>query len=471
MGRNKFFKSIRWKLVSTYLLLITVLMLITVIFIRDYLIKSKVDEAKNTVLNMSSVLAGQVSSFVSDIENGYTRRYVDEIVKQTSLSYKVRIMIVDPSDTVLVDSYDQYTLSTLRTRETEEALAGQQASNLYRHESDYILYSAVPIVDRSQTVGTCFVSTDANAIFSDIALFMEKLWVIILIAIGVSMLVSVLFADIVSKPIERLTESVKTIAKGRYDVKVRVDGRDEISALGDAFNSMTTKLATVDERRKQFVSNVSHELRTPMTSIKIVSDTLLSEPHWDESVYREFMADIDGEIDRLNNIIDSLLYLVRLEKEDFQMTLTPTRVGTVIERVVKTMGPIANQRRIHLETHMPKSFHMPLDSEKIQQCLLNIIGNAVKYTPEHGRIDVSLFEERDHICILVSDTGIGIPEKDLAYIFDRFYRVDEARARQTGGTGLGLSIAQQIVHAHGGVIDVVSELGKGTDVTIRLPRR
>jgi signal transduction histidine kinase len=183
------------------------------------------------------------------------------------------------------------------------------------------------------------------------------------------------------------------------------------------------------------------------------------------------MQDINTEIDRLNKIIDSLLYLVRVEKDELELDLSMTYVNYLLEWVIKTLSPIANNKNIQLSLNAANKIQIQLDQEKIQQCLLNIIGNAVKYTPENGRVVVDLEENRDFIIIHVRDNGIGIPEKDLPFIFDRFYRVDEARARKTGGTGLGLAISQQIIQLHQGSISVSSQLGEGTHVAITLPKK
>ena len=446
-------------------------MLLTTFFVKDSLINTNVTEAQNNLQSFNVSVASQVATFVTNIENEYTMRYVEDIVKQNSLVYTARMVLVGTDGRVLVDSFDAMKGQRFDIAEAENALLGMKSSNIYVHKGDYIMYSAVPIMDRDVIVGAAFMSIDANYIFDDINRFMEKLFIIFMMAFLVSIFISFLFADIMSKPIEKLTDSVKTITLGKYDTKVEILGSDEIGELGKAFNIMTTKLSQVDERRKKFVSNVSHELRTPMTSMKIVSDTLLSAPSWDESVYREFMTDINSEIDRLNKIIDSLLYLVRVEKDDLELDYSMTYVNYLLEWVIKTINPIALKKEIELSLTAPNKIELSLDQEKMQQCLLNIIGNAVKYTPEGGKVWVELDESRDDIIIRVNDNGIGIPEKDLPFIFDRFYRVDEARARKTGGTGLGLAIVQQIVLLHQGTISVQSELGVGTQVTITLPKK
>ena len=446
-------------------------MLLTVFFVKDSLVKTNVSEAQASLITFNSLVSNQVAPFITNIDNTYTYRYVENIVKQNSLDQNARALVLDLNGNVLLDSYDALLNTSVSNDEIKQALSGNKTSNIYMYNDDYLLYAAVPIIDRDNIVGATFMSIEANYIFDEINRFMEKLFIIFTTAIIVSIFISIIFADIISKPIERLTDSVKTITLGKYDAKVEILGSDEIGELGKAFNIMTTKLYQVEERRKKFVSNVSHELRTPMTSMKIVSDTLLSAPKWDESVYREFMQDINVEIDRLNKIIDSLLYLVRVEKDELELDFSMTYVNYLLEWVIKTLNPIASSKHIALSLNATNKIQIQLDQEKIQQCLLNIIGNAVKYTPENGSVSVDLEENREQIIIRVTDTGIGIPEKDLPFIFDRFYRVDEARARKTGGTGLGLAISQQIIQLHQGNITVTSELGVGTQVTITLPKK
>lgn len=446
-------------------------MVLTTFFVKDSMIKTNVSEAQTNLITFNALVSNQIAPFITNIDNEYTFRYVEDIIKQNSLEYNTRALVINLEGEVLVDSFDSLLGQDINNAEIRQALFGNRSSNIYTFEDDYIIYAAVPIVERDNIVGASFMSVDANYIFDDIDRFMEKLFIIFSAAILISIFISILFADIISKPIEKLTDSVKTITLGKYDTKVEIMGSDEIGELGKAFNLMTTKLYQVEERRKKFVSNVSHELRTPMTSMKIVSDTLLSSPSWDESVYREFMYDINVEIDRLNKIIDSLLYLVRVEKDELELDLSMTYVNYLLEWVIKTLNPIANNKNISLTLSASNKVQIQLDQEKIQQCLLNIIGNAVKYTPEGGRVQVDLEENRDFIIINVKDNGIGIPEKDLPFIFDRFYRVDEARARKTGGTGLGLAISQQIIQLHQGSISVTSQLGKGTHVAITLPKK
>jgi len=264
---------------------------------------------------------------------------------------------------------------------------------------------------------------------------------------------------------------VRSFSRGNFGVSIKIEANDEIGQLAESFNDMASKINQVDEQRRKFVSNVSHELRTPLTSMKIISETLLHQPSWDESVYREFMQDIDGEVSRLNRIVDSLLYLVDLERDELVLETQITYLNYVVHNVVRNLKPIADQKHIRIEIEERDRLQFHMDQGKIQQCLINLVSNAIKYTPENGKIRISVFREINDACVSISDTGIGIPEKDLNHIFDRFYRVDRARARTTGGSGLGLSIAKQIVTLHGGDIQVSSVINTGSTFTVRLPIR
>ncbi|MGX8794638.1 sensor histidine kinase [Fusibacter sp. JL298sf-3] len=434
------------------------------------MIKSNVEEAKNNLILHSGNIATQLAPFLINFDNPSTNRYVEDLIKQSSFEFRARIIITDTDKKVLIDSYDQLTDDAVNIVEIDRAISGYDMTNIYMYEGQHILYAAVPIIDRNVVVGAVFMSVEADEIFDSVNQIIENLLLIFSAAVLISFFISFIFAQIISKPVERLTDSVKTITQGKYDTKVEIMGDDEIGALSEAFNIMTTKLSQVDEMRKKFVSNVSHELRTPMTSMKIVSDTLLSSPSWDEAVYREFMQDINTEIDRLNKIIDSLLYLVRIEKEDLELDYSQTYINYILEWVIKTINPIATSKNVKLDLVANQKVQMNLDQDKMQQCLLNIIGNAVKYTPEGGRVWIELEATKSEVRLYINDNGIGIPEKDIPFVFDRFYRVDEARARKTGGTGLGLSIAQQIVQLHNGTIKVNSEVNKGTTVCIYLPK-
>lgn len=234
-----------------------------------------------------------------------------------------------------------------------------------------------------------------------------------------------------------------------------------------------TESALLEKNRREFIANVSHELRTPLTSVKGAAETIIDDPEMPPSIKKRFLEMIISESDRMTRIVQDLLVLSRLDNR--RMTWRPSRFDLygAVEGMCSALETEARAHRHTLTLTPSESSPMPIfaDKERIEQVVTNIIGNAIKYTPDGGSISVcadTLADGRYSIC--VSDTGVGIPSEDVEHIFERFYRVDKSRSTDAGGTGLGLSIAKDIIDAHGGTISIDSEYGKGTRVTIILPR-
>ena len=231
---------------------------------------------------------------------------------------------------------------------------------------------------------------------------------------------------------------------------------------------MSERLEQLDKSRSQFVSNASHELKTPLSTMKILIETLVYQDPMDPDMTKEFLTDINQEIDRLNRIVSDLLTLVSIDNGT-KMNLTSLDIGALVQEQVKRLTPLARESGIELDCAVKESAVISGDLLKLQQVIYNIIDNAIKYTPRGGEVHCSVAKAGKKAVIKVTDTGVGIPEDDLPHIFDRFYRVDKARSRETGGTGLGLSIVKQFVQLHGGTIEARSVFGSGTTFTIELP--
>lgn len=226
----------------------------------------------------------------------------------------------------------------------------------------------------------------------------------------------------------------------------------------------------LEDMRKEFVANVSHELRTPLTSIKSYAETLLDGALSDKETAERFLSVINSEADRMTRLVKDLLQLSRLDNQQMKWNMKSMSFTDLVKNTVEKMQLESTGKGQKLECftigELPE---IVADRDRIEQVILNIVSNAIKYTPEGGNITVYLGRTYSEVYAKVADNGIGIPAGDLPRIFERFYRVDKARSREMGGTGLGLSIAKEIVEAHGGTIAISSEPEKGTEVTVRLP--
>ncbi|MBI1871439.1 MAG: GHKL domain-containing protein [Chlamydiae bacterium] len=231
-----------------------------------------------------------------------------------------------------------------------------------------------------------------------------------------------------------------------------------------------TELRRLEKVRQDFVANVSHELRTPVCSIKGYAETLLDGALEDSNSSRKFVDIIYRDSTRLETLINDLLDLARIESGKMKMVLLPIHVSDVIE---KTMAIIENQAKIKsIEMIVKTQSSLPkilADETRLSQVMLNLLDNAIKYTPKSGVIHVEAARQDSFVQVDVSDTGIGISSKDLSRVFERFYRADKARSKELGGTGLGLSIVKHIVQAHGGEVWARSQMGQGSIFSFRIP--
>ncbi|MBQ7011288.1 MAG: HAMP domain-containing protein [Clostridia bacterium] len=248
------------------------------------------------------------------------------------------------------------------------------------------------------------------------------------------------------------------------------DGNSRREGVVAVIHDITERYA-LDTAQREFVANVSHELRTPLTSIKGACEAILEHPDMPEELQKNFLDMAVSESDRMTRIVQDLLVLSRLDNNRTRWQISEYAINDSVRHVCNVLhSEAAKHRHALVFDEMPEAGSLTADREKIEQVMINIIGNSIKYTKDGGVIRVSADGDEDHISITVRDNGIGIPEEDAEHIFERFYRVEKSRTAETGGTGLGLAIAREIALAHGGDITVQSKQGRGTTVTITLPR-
>ena len=234
---------------------------------------------------------------------------------------------------------------------------------------------------------------------------------------------------------------------------------------------MSEKVQNLEQQRAEFVSNASHELKTPLSSIKLMADSIIQTPDIDAELVREFLCDMNNEIDRLNRIVTKLLYITKMDtnSEKVEKNMELVSVCDILNGIEKSLMPIAQRDEISLKFIAKQDIYIKAHKDTQWQGIYNIVDNAIKYSKEFGEVSVELTHDLTDVIITVKDNGVGISEDNISKIFNRFYRVDKARSRETGGTGLGLSIALSAIKIHGGDIIVTSEPNIGSTFTIKLP--
>jgi histidine kinase len=299
----------------------------------------------------------------------------------------------------------------------------------------------------------------------------EAVSVAAILALVVSLGASIAFSRRIVAPLQDMSAASRRIAQGKYDERVSIGSADELGQLAESFNEMAGELEQVEARRRQLIGDVSHELRTPLTAIKgsmegLIDGLLPADP--------ETFQQIHNEADRLNRLVDDLQELSRVEAHAYPLEFHDVDLSRVITTVNKRLSPNARSKSIILTSNIPHDFpSIKADEDRLIQILTNLISNAIQYSPEGGKVSISVEQRMDEIQICVADTGIGIPPEQLQNIFTRFFRLDKSRSRATGGgSGVGLTIARLLVEAHGGRIWVESDgEGKGSRFIFTLPVR
>ncbi len=318
-------------------------------------------------------------------------------------------------------------------------------------------------------VGVILFTASIDDIESTVASLEEKTFVIIMLVILLVCLFAVWYSNRLVRPFKKVSESIDHISEGSFDERITIDGYTEVINMAESVNKMINRVEQLESSRQEFVSNVSHELKTPITSIKVLADSLLTQEDAPAELYREFMSDITEEIERENKIINDLLSLVKLDKTAGEMNISSVNINELLELTLKRLRPIASKRNIELIFESFRPVIAEVDEVKLTLAISNLIENAIKYNFDDGWVRISLNADHKFFYVKVSDSGVGIPEDVQDHIFERFYRVDKARSRETGGTGLGLSITRNAILMHRGAIKVYSKEKEGTTFTVRVP--
>ena len=420
----------------------------------NYYEKKAIDQRVRYTQKQCAVLSDQI------VMNGFRNYNMSSLsdeagenvfeVEQLANNLEGRILLVDSRFKILADTYNRNCGKYLVTKETIHAMKGEEVA--YRYIGKQYLQVITPIQDKNNDKSDVRGLIIAMVSLQNCNEMSEYLYDqrdnLVGIFFIITLIFSVLVALLIRNNFRRMQNELDIIAAGHQE-----------EGLGQE----------LENTRQEFVSNVSHELKTPITSMKILADSLLMQPDVPVELYEEFMNDIVHEIDRENQIITDLLTLVKMDKTQADLNITSVKINDLLEVLLKRISPIAEKRGIKIRLETMREVVAEVDEVKLSLACNNLIENAVKYNHDDGKVDVSLNADHKFFYIRVKDTGCGIPEDCQEQIFERFYRVDKARSRETGGTGLGLAITRNVVLMHKGSIRVHSKEGEGATFIIRIP--
>lgn len=397
---------------------------------------------------------------------------VQTSVEQLESLRVTRLIVTDKAGVGLYDSMDDaFTGGYVLLPEIIQALDGNDVFSWHYQSGTMKSQAATPIFKNGLLTGCVYImeyDTSQGALISRLH---SNIFSVTLALETLVILFSISFALGFSKRVRRISNSLRIIRDGDYSHKINMNGHDELTTLGDEFDDLTARLHESERKRRQFVSDASHELKTPLASIKLLSDSILQNS-MDAETVREFVLDINREADRLTRMSEKLLSLNRVDlqkQEEAGTQRVVSYMAPTISRVVRMLGAIAESNGVSINTDLAEDCPIPVPEDDLYQIAFNLVENGIKYNRVGGSLTISLRRNGSKALLRVQDTGVGIPADSVPHIFERFYRVDKARSRQTGGSGLGLAIVRDVVNNNGGAISLKSTPGLGSVFTVAFP--
>lgn len=468
----KYLKSMRFRALAFVLLLCIIPLFFMEMSLTGIARKIMVQQKMDRLQGQCNILRNNLVTYnYLDSANGHDMEMVaiNAELSQLSSMYDGRILIINSDFEIINDTYQMDTGKTCISNNVIKCFKGENISK-YSKDENYIEITLPITKSNSNTVnGVMLVNFSAMDIDEAMDTLKARAGIIQLTIFVVAGFLSIIWSKSLVRPFSNIESTIEKISDGYSNEILKLDEYAETEKIGEAFNQMLERIRKSDETRQEFVSNVSHELKTPITSIKVLADSLLMQEDVPVELYKEFLSDIAQEITRESDIITDLLAMVKMEKKTEELTISQVNINELVELILKRLRPLAAKQNIELVFESFRPISAEVDEVKITSAISNLVENAIKYNVIDGWVRVSLNSDHKYFYVKVSDSGIGIPEEAQDKVFERFYRVDKTRSRETGGTGLGLAITRNIILMHQGAIRVYSKEGEGTTFNMRIP--
>jgi heavy metal sensor kinase len=353
-----------------------------------------------------------------------------------------------------------------------QAFAGTSSlSTIETAQGERLRVLAIPVnigPPPSTQLGVLVIARSTRQIDRALARLALTLLIAIPLTLAVAAGAGMFLANRALKPVDKIAQTARQIGESDLSRRIDVNTKDELGRLAATLNEMIGRLEKAFRRQKQFTSDASHELRTPLAVIEAES-TLALQKERPASDYRQSLEIISQEARQMSSLVDQLLTLARVDAGKEQWNFMEVNLGKLISNLSTDVDVLCQEKGLSLQLGQMQDLMVKGDEARLRELFMNLLHNAITYTPSPGTISVSLHREGAMVVVAITDTGIGIPAEDIPFIFERFYRVDKSRSHAEGGTGLGLAICRHIAEAHGGKIEVQSQVGTGSTFRVWLP--
>ena len=424
-------------------------------------------EAKcSSMLSQASLYASSLSSL--NVLQSEEVGMVMELLNDRSLS---RVIVTDNTGRAVYDHVRELSGSEPGGVRSEDIALALEGNDVFRSvlRADAVASRAcIPVMNRGSIIGSVFLYEYDTEQAAQLANLRRSLLSITLGTSFVAVLVGLMLGLFMSRRTRRILEGIRGIGSGRYDTRIEDRGRDELGDLSGEINLLADRLEQTERVRQRFVSDASHELKTPLAAITLLSDSIVQNDGMKMDTVREFVSDIGREAERLTRVTQQLQELTKLGsvrrelKEDADL-------GRVAEEALKMLRPLAERSSVLLNSSLAPDCIVRANPDDLHQVIFNLVENAIKYNVPGGKVQVLLFRREDEVILMVDDTGEGVPPEKLDSIFDRFFRVDEARSGEQSGSGLGLAIVRDAVEKNGGAVRASNRREGGMRFEVSFP--
>ncbi len=470
-------KSILSKLWFGITLLVIMIIILIWVFQVSLLSRFYIKERIRILQNEGTSIATLISK--SNDLKILSQQVINEMDSFSS-AYKTNVTIIDRKRNILYSSTNgKYIrmplLNTLLNQdEIKKRIDRGQRFALYNKNqqlTNKFVTVGIPIKKRDTLIGFVILNSPTMIIQETIKTLRNQLKIITIISISVGTLLALIFAKVFTKPIIKINNAAKQIAKGNFSTKVHINSKDEIGVLGDTINDMSIQLGQIEKFRKEFIANTSHELKTPISLIIAYAELIKDSNDEDNETKNQYLDVITDESARLNKMVEDILYLSKMEAGYYKPKFEQFNIVEIIEPIINKLSCIAEERGVKLELDINKEYiDISADKDKIQHVLLNLVNNAIIHSSTNGKVIIKMQKLNSNVRVEIKDNGVGIPKEDLPYIWDRFYKVDKSRKRKDNGTGLGMAIVKNILETHNFEYGIDSKVGQGTTVWFEMRR-
>lgn len=446
-------KKLSVKLGVLFFLIIFSLITFMFFFLHSGIAESRIEEELQN-------LQSRGNSHRAILEKQFDEEMIDHVVLMESES-NTDVVITNESREILdssspFDTFKKYIEIPLPSIPSD----GQILEDKWDQEQ--FIATVSPIQMNNEPIGYIYMFQETSSVRSLIQQLNEHFIISGWLSVIFTFVIIIFLSKGITKPLIKMKEATSQISKGNFSVSIPVTSNDELGDLAKTIELLAMDLNYLKKERNQFLASISHELRTPLTYIKGYAD-IVKKRNLSKEEREKYLTIIVEETNRLANLIKELFDLAKLDQNSFIIEKETINLNQFFAKMEQKFTPIFHEKKMEFTMNYERNLYLIADSLRLEQIIFNLLDNSMKYSPSGGKVSLAVWEYKSEIHISIKDNGKGIPEKDIPYIFNRFYRVDKSRTRTLGGTGLGLAIVKELVNAHGAEILVKSKENVGTE--------